>query len=126
MPTAPERYVAWINQHVGFNPRGQTHSDELTRAIFADLRLRCPLIGQHFDQQQLGLKHNVGINGVRNTSRSGRLEAEDDDASEVDPNIDGVVLSSGLWAPRKVTPITLENKSIMTAHGKARTNRDND
>ncbi len=54
------------------------------------------------------------------------IEAEDEDESEVDPNIDGVVLSSGLWSPREVTPITLENKTIMTAHGKARTNRHND
>lgn len=126
MPTAPERYVAWINQHVGFNPRGQSHSDELTRSIFLDVRERCAALAQHFEAHQLDLRLNVGIEGKRNTSRGGRHEAVDEDESEVDPNIDGVVLSSGLWSPRQMTPITLENKTIMTAHGKAKTNRYND
>ncbi len=48
MPSAPERYVDWVNHHVGFNPRGQSHSDELTRSAFADLRERCPGVAQHF------------------------------------------------------------------------------
>lgn len=124
MPSAPERYVDWINHHVGFNPRGQSHSDELTRSIFADLRERCIVVAEHFAAHQIELRLNVGIEGKRNTFRAARAEAEDD--SEVDPNIDGVVLSSGLWVPSTTTPITIENKTIMTAHGKARTNRHND
>ncbi len=54
-------------------------------------------------------------------------EAEDDDA-EIDPNIDGVLLSVAPLTDGTPTiaPLTLENKTIMTAHGKARTNRYND
>lgn len=84
MPSAPERYVAWINAHVGFNPRVQSHSDELTRGI-ADLRERCPALAEHLAAQQLELRLNVGIEGKRNAARGSGLEAEDDDDSAVDP-----------------------------------------
>src|SRR5262249_46704629 len=53
-----------------------------------------------------------------------------DEDGEIEPNIDGVVLrSAGLLAPESrgvPVPLTIENKTIMTAHGKARTNRYND
>jgi len=123
MPSAPERYVEWINQHVGFNPRGQAHSDALTGAIVADLRQRCELIGRQFGKS-LELRQNVGLNGKRNMPGAVQREAQDDDESEIDPNIDGVILAA--IGAKLVSPITLENKTIMTAHGKARTNRYND
>jgi hypothetical protein len=125
MPSAPERYVDWINHNVGFNPRGQTHSDALTHAIFADLQERCLLIGEGF-KRHLELRTNVGLNGKRNVSRTVARAADEEDDDELEPNIDGVLLSSGLGSAGRVTPVTLENKTIMTAHGKARTNRYND
>jgi hypothetical protein len=47
---------------------------------------------------------------------------------DLDPNIDGVILGAGhTYALGHVAaPLTLENKTIMTAHAKARTNRFND
>src|SRR6266851_4376064 len=105
MPTAPERYVEWINQHVGFNPRGQTHSDALTSAIVADLRQSCELIGRHFGQF-LELRQNVGLNGKRNFPRAVQREAQDDDESEIDPNMDGVIVAT--IGAKRLSPITLE------------------
>jgi hypothetical protein len=127
---APECYVEWINNHVGFNPRGQAHSDYLTARIVADLRGSCPRIDDEFARMELDLKHNVGLNGQRHTlsaalAAASQGEGEDGD---VDPNIDGVVLRTGwgLTGSGLAAPIAIENKTIMTAHGKARTNRWND
>ena len=128
MPSAPERYVDWINQHVGFNPRGQGHSDFLTSQIFEDLDARCPTIDQHFRDNRLRLVPNVGTTGKRHVSPLAAAAKENGDDDEINPNIDGVVLQvapfGDVAAARAV--ITLENKTIMTAHGKARTNRFND
>ena len=123
MVLAPEAYVEWINQHVGFNPRGQGHSNFLTERILADLRQRCDALHRHWDAGELELRLNVGIGGIRHGSaRTERIEAED---GEVEPNIDGVLLRAPAdVAP--VAPITLENKTLMTALSKARTNRYND
>ena len=121
--SAPEEYVAWINEHVGFNPRGQTHSDFLTARIVADLAGRCPPVGSDFRDGHLLLRQNVGINGVRHSSPLA-LPITGAEDLDLDPNIDGVVLRT---ATGPVTsPLTLENKTVMTAHGKARTNRFND
>ena len=127
---APESYVEWINNHVGFNPRGQAHSDYLTSCIVADLRTWCPRIDDEFAGMQLDLKHNVGLNGQRHTLSAAFAAASNDEGEDVDvdPNIDGVVLRTGwgLTGSGLATPIAIENKTIMTAHGKARTNRWND
>src|SRR5579885_1123427 len=129
MSTAPERYVDWINENVGFNPRGQGHSDFLTACIVEDLRARCPLIADKFNAHSLELRQNVGLTGRRHMSPLAHGGADDeDDGSEIDPNIDGVILGTKLHTEGApvTAPITLENKTIMTAHGKARTNRYND
>ncbi len=127
---APECYVEWINTHVGFNPRGQAHSDYLTSCIVADLRLRCPRIDDEFATMQLELKHNVGLNGQRHTLSAALAAASNNEGEDgdVDPNVDGVVLRTGwgMTGQGLAAPIAIENKTIMTAHGKARTNRWND
>ena len=125
MTGAPELYVNWINQHVGFNPRGQGHSDFLTARIVDDLRSRCSLIGEQFYTGALRLHANVGANGKRHMSPLVELDAEAGDEQEIDPNIDGVILRTS-DAATMTTPLVIENKTIMTAHGKARTNRYND
>lgn len=123
---APEDYVAWINQHVGFNPRGQGHSDYLTASILRDLAEHCVPFRDHLLSGAVELRQNVGLTGKRHSSP---ILADDEDG-EIEPNIDGVVLRSGglLSTPSQAIPVplTIENKTIMTAHGKARTNRYND
>jgi len=125
--SAPQDYVAWINSHVGFNPRGQGHSDVLTAAIIRDLASACPEFGAALSSGAIEWHPNVGLTGRRHNSP---VVDEDDADGEIEPNIDGVVLrSSGLLAPSSaavMVPLTIENKTIMTAHGKARTNRYND
>ena len=125
--SAPEVYVAWINEHVGFNPRGQAHSDFLTARIVADLVDHCQQLGDRFRNGQLELRQNVGLNGVRHSSPLAVPITGVEDI-DLDPNIDGVILGAGhTYALGHVAaPLTLENKTIMTAHAKARTNRFND
>ncbi len=125
--SAPEAYVDWINNHVGFNPRGQAHSDLLTAAVIADLREHCPEFDEALATGRLEWRPNVGLTGKRHNSP---VVDEDDEDGEIEPNIDGVVLrGDGLLAATAnavPVPLTIENKTIMTAHGKARTNRYND
>jgi hypothetical protein len=124
---APQEYVRWINDHVGFNPRGQGHSDALTAAIIRDLHDSCPPFGAALDSGAIEWRPNVGLTGKRHNSP---VLADDDEDGEIEPNIDGVALrAGGLLAPTSnlvPVPLTIENKTIMTAHGKARTNRYND
>lgn len=124
---APEDYVAWVNAHVGFNPRGQSHSDYLTASILRDLAEHCVPFRDALMSGAIELRKNVGLTGKRHTSP---VLAEDDEGGEIEPNIDGVVLKGdGLLSVRSTAipvPVTIENKTIMTAHGKARTNRYND
>ena len=120
---APDEYVAWINDHVGFNPRGQGHSDVLTAAIIRDLEAFCGPFAEALSAGALTWRQNVGLDGKRH------IAPVVTDSGELDTNIDGVVLQTeGLFAsPRGIAvPITIENKTIMTAHGKARTNRFRD
>jgi hypothetical protein len=98
----------------------------LTACIVEDLRATYPLLGQHFDSGELELRQNVGLSGRRHMSPLAPRTEDDDQDAEIDPNIDGVVLSAGREGRRALAPIALENKTIMTAHGKARTNRYND
>jgi hypothetical protein len=122
--SAPDEYVAWVNSHVGFNPRGQGHSDTLTAGIIRDLAARCGMFGVALNSGAIEWRPNVGLTGKRHNSP---VLADDD--TEIEPNIDGVVLrSAGLYPDDRTVPVplTIENKTIMTAHGKARTNRYND
>ncbi|MGA2514653.1 MAG: hypothetical protein ABSG37_13720 [Candidatus Limnocylindrales bacterium] len=79
---------------------------------------------------QLDLKHNVGLNGQRHTLSAALAAASNGEGEDgdVDPNIDGVVLRTGwgMTGSGLAAPVAIENKTIMTAHGKARTNRWND
>ncbi|MGH2472516.1 MAG: hypothetical protein ACRDG6_08955 [Candidatus Limnocylindria bacterium] len=108
---APDHYVRWVNGQVGFNPRGQGHSDELTARVFADLAAVCRLFASRVRDGSLDLRKNVGLNGIRST-RAGAVEAEDADPQEIDSNIDGVALGvSGLWSTSATagSPLALEN-----------------
>jgi hypothetical protein len=102
---APEAYVAWINRHLGFNPRSQANSNALAEFVISDLRGSCVAIAHALDAQQL----TTALNSDVRTRVACR-------------NVDLVFLeqdSSG-------TRLAVENKTIMTAHGKARWNRYGD
>jgi hypothetical protein len=105
---APESYVEWINAHIGFNHRGQKNSDALSDFVVADLRANSPALDNAFDNGILVPRKNVNV-------RTKVLER----------NVDLVVQRMGAL-PDVLFSITVEHKTIMTAHGKARKNRYGD
>jgi hypothetical protein len=102
---APEAYVAWINQHLGFNPRSQANSNALSDFVIADLRRLCPTIASDLDAKKLATVLNADVR-TRVACR----------------NVDLVFVESASSTVR----LSVENKTIMTAHGKARWNRYGD
>jgi hypothetical protein len=107
---APDEYITWMNTHLGFNPRSQTNSNALSNFVVADLRRTCPEIGRDLDSGQLIPKLNADVY-TRVASR----------------NVDLVFHESSDKAVSHVTVrAAVENKTIMTAHGKARWNRYGD
>jgi len=103
--SAPEAYVAWINQHLGFNPRSHANSNALSEFVIADLRRSCPPLASYLKVEQIATILNADVH-TRVASR----------------NVDLVFLESDSSTVR----IAVENKTIMTAHGKARWNRYGD
>ncbi len=103
---APERYVDWLNQHIGFNPRGQQRSNALSNYMLDDLRLLSPRLDADF--------------------RSGLPVAEpnaDVSTRIVVRNIDLVLRDTTQSGPPDQVRSAIEHKTLMTAHGKARKNR---
>ncbi|MGH9358190.1 MAG: hypothetical protein ACRD1O_03320 [Terriglobia bacterium] len=105
---APEAYIGWINTHLGFNPRSQANSDALSDFVVADLREACPIL-------QLALE----AGGLR-TRKNSNVQTK-----VAERSID-LVLYEGNEAPTISVRVSVENKTIMTAHGKARKNRYGD
>jgi hypothetical protein len=105
---APESYVQWINGHLGFNPRGQKNSDALSDFVVADLRANCPRLDAAFEKGEIVSKKNVNVK-----------------TKVVERNVDLVIQETGSL-PDVVFSVTVEHKTIMTAHGKARKNRYGD
>jgi hypothetical protein len=106
---APTCYVDWINQNLGFNPRSQKASDYLSECILKDLLSISPFLKQQFD--------NHRIQSALNEDVSTRNHSRDVDLVVFDPTIAGQLNRAQM---------TIENKTIMTAHGKARKNRQGD
>ncbi len=105
----PERYVNWINNHLGFNPRSATNSNALSEYIIDDLCYASPKrIGELVSAQNLIPLKNASVA----TGVSVR-------------NID-LVLYEKLALPRICVQLSVEHKTVMTAHGKARKNRYGD
>ncbi len=102
---APEAYVDWINQHLGFNPRAQANSNALSEFVVDDLHESCPRIASDLDKKSLLPTKNADVR-TRVASR----------------NVDLVFLEAG----STTVTAAVENKTIMTAHGKARWNRYGD
>ncbi len=105
---APESYVVWMNQNIGFNPRAQQNSNALSEFVVADLVSSCPAIRAAIQSDALTPKKNSEVN----TASAVRT---------VD-----LVLIEKLKLPLISVCISVENKTIMTAHGKARKNRYGD
>jgi hypothetical protein len=104
----PERYVEWINSHIGFNPRGQENSNAMSEYIQDDLILCSPNIAKLVKTGAIVPKKNGNVK-TRFAVR----------------NID-FVFQEGEKLPEIYAPLCVENKTIMTAHGKARKNRYGD
>jgi len=107
--SAPKAYVAWINAHLGFNPRSQANSNALSDFVVADLRRYCPAITLDLKAEEILPAKNADVL-TKVASR----------------NVD-LVLTERPPAPARVqVRAAVENKTLMTAHGKARWNRYGD
>jgi hypothetical protein len=106
--TTPEAYVKWINAHLGFNPRSQANSDALSDFVTSDLEKACP-------QFKAALK--AGLLIPRKNPNVQTKVAE--------RSIDLVFHEKGKL-PALSVRVSVEHKTIMTAHGKARKNRYGD
>ena len=106
MTSAPERFVEWINENLRFNPRAGKYSDALSLLVVDDL------------SDVSGL--------IKKRTATGHIRAQ--------PNADVTTLSATrnvdlvFWGPEgadgaRPVQFGLENKLILTAHGKARKNR---
>ena len=105
--SAPKAYVDWVNKHLGFNPRSQANSDALADFVVADLIATCPSL-------------NAAL-------RTGRLKPQKNPSvrTKVAERSIDLVLYEG-DGPNISVCVSVENKTIMTAHGKARKNRYGD
>jgi hypothetical protein len=102
---APQRYVSWINQNIGFNPRAQGHSNALCSYIDADLRAAVPLLARRLAAGTVVFDLNLDV------PPGGGPRSRNIDMGYYVKESPGSVL------------LTVENKTTMTAHGRARKNR---
>jgi len=105
----PERYVEWINARLGFNPRAAKNSDALSAFILDDLCLASPKAIRK-------LVRSENLIPLKNASVSTKVTVR---------NIDLVLYEKELL-PEISVQVSVENKSVMTAHVKARKNRYGD
>ena len=103
---APANYVEWVNAHLGFNPRSQANSDALSDFVVSDLRSICPDLRRGLEAGRLVAQKNPNIS-TKVSERS----------------IDLVIYEK---SPTVAVRVSVENKTIMAAHGKARKNRYGD
>src|SRR5260370_31630033 len=105
---APEAYVNWVNAHLGFNPRSQASSDALADFVVADLMATCPTLNAALKSGELKPLKNPNVR-----------------TKVAERSID-LVICEGADTPNISVRVSVENKTIMTAHGKARKNRYGD
>jgi hypothetical protein len=96
-----------MNSHLGFNPRSQANSNALAEFVIADLSHSCKAVSADLKTKKLLAVKNADVR-TRVASR----------------NVDLVFLE----AANEQRPVrtAVENKTIMTSHGKARWNRYGD
>lgn len=105
---APEAYIQWVNDHIGFNPRSQANSDALSDFVVADLRETCPVLKSALDAGELRSLKNPNVQ-----------------TKVAERSVDLVLHENGI-GPKISARLSVEHKTIMTAHGKARKNRYGD
>ncbi len=59
---APESYVRWMNENIGFNPRAQQNSNALSEFVVVDLITSCPAIRTAIQTEVLTPKKNSEVN----------------------------------------------------------------
>ncbi|MGI8735509.1 MAG: hypothetical protein ACR2LM_19665 [Pyrinomonadaceae bacterium] len=106
--SAPQRYVEWINKNLGFNPRSQTNSNALSTFIVEDLRAASASLDSLISSDQISALINASVA----TSVAIR-------------NVD-LVLYEKHSLPKLSVSLSVEHKTVMTSHGKARLNRYGD
>ncbi|MHB8655835.1 MAG: hypothetical protein ACYDA9_18380 [Terriglobia bacterium] len=105
---APESCIEWVNAHLGFNPRSQANSDALSDFVVADLQESCPVLRAALKQGELKPRKNPAVH-----------------TTVAERSIDLVLYETG-DSPKIAVRLSVEHKTIMTAHGKARKNRYGD
>lgn len=111
--TGPESYIQWINANIGFNPRGARNSDAMSQYVLSDLR-------------------NASIKGINVLTASHSLipiknaDVPVGESGLTVRNIDLVLSEKGEPKRPLSVQLSVEHKTIMTAHGKARKNRYGD
>jgi hypothetical protein len=105
---APEAYINWVNAHLGFNPRSQANSDALADFVVTDLMATCPALNAALKAGELKPLKNPNVR-----------------TKVAERSID-LVIYEGAGVSDILVRISVENKTIMTAHGKARKNRYGD
>lgn len=103
---APERYVQWINENIGFNPRAQKQSNALSGFIIDDLRAYSPRVDSDCRTGLVVTNNNANV--------ATRIHTR---------NVDLVLSVPFVVGPLDRVRVAIEHKSLMTAHGKARKNR---
>lgn len=106
--SAPEAYINWVNNHLGFNPRSQANSDALADFVVTDLTTMCPALNAALEAGELKPLKNPNVR-----------------TKVAERSID-LVIYEGAEPPNISVRVSVENKTIMTAHGKARKNRYGD
>ncbi len=106
--STPESYIHWINKHLGFNPRSQANSDALSDFVLADLQSHCPEFRAALKRGKLIPRKNPNVQ-TKVAERSIDLVIHEKDK-----------------LPLLSVRVSVEHKTIMTAHGKARKNRYGD
>jgi hypothetical protein len=106
----PERYVQWVNAHLGFNPRGAANSNALSEYVLNNLRYASP---KAIDTL-VSTGHLVPVKNAGVAAGAAGLTIR---------NIDLVLREKDAFLS---VQLSIEHKTIMTAHGKARKNRYGD
>src|SRR2546425_1023863 len=97
-----------MNEHIGLNPRGQANSNALSDFVVADLRALCRTLSSAIGSGRLKPLKNPDVH-TKVSERS----------------VDLVIAENG-GSPAISVRISVEHKTIMTAHGKVRKNRYGD
>ena len=97
-----------MNAHLGFNPRSQANSDALSDFVVADLQESCPALRSALNRGELKPQKNPAVQ-----------------TTVAERSIDLVLCEAG-DSPKIAVRVSVEHKTIMTAHGKARKNRYGD